>query len=165
MQTEKKLCPCCGAKLTGRDERISKGIVNNLIKFRKAAIRSLKATGVNRVHLAKDLNLTNNQYNNFQKLRYHGLIAHYKNKETKEFESGYWVITSRGNNFAKNNCYISKKVVIFRNRIVERSEEKVNLAAVLKNDDLPYWDKHDDFGYFFEDVDDYGTKTEQLELF
>ena len=164
MQEEKKLCPCCGAKLTGRDERISKGVATSLIKFREAAILSLKYRGLNKVHLAKDLDLTKNQYNNFQKLRYHGLIAHYKDKETKEYESGYWLLTKRGNSFAKNECSISKKVVIFRNKIVERSDEKITLKEVLK-ENLPFWDKHDDFGFYFDDVDDYNKQNEQLELF
>ena len=82
------------------------------------------------------MNLSKNQYNNFQKLRYFGLIAHYYNKDEQRFESGQWVLTSRGNKFAKNEIEISKKVLIFRNKIRERSEEKVNLSQILKNENI-----------------------------
>ena len=54
--------------------------------------------------------------------------------------------------------------MIFRNKIVERSDEKITLKEVLK-ENLPFWDKHDDFGFYFDDVDDYNKQNEQLELF
>tara|TARA_R110001606_G_scaffold397588_1_gene574508 strand:+ start:122 stop:658 length:537 start_codon:yes stop_codon:yes gene_type:complete len=168
MQKEKSLCPCCGANLNGRDERISKGIIVNLVKFREQALKSIMLRNLNKVHLAQDLNLTNNQYNNFQKLRYHGLIAHYKNPITKEYESGHWLLTKRGNRFAKNEIAISKKVVIWRNKIVERSEEIVKMSDVWKDKDEPFWYKHDDFGFDFEDSNDYKSDDDQdnqLELF
>ena len=168
MQKEKSKCPSCGANLTGRYERISKGLAFNLIEFRKQALKSLKNTKVNKVHLAKDLNLSKNQYNNFQKLRYHGLIAHYFNKEKNEYEAGYWLLTRRGNSFAKNDISISRKVLVFRNKIRERSEEKVSLSDILKKDDMPFWDKHDDYEYEFANVDDYKNtqdETNQLDLF
>ena len=110
---EKKICPCCGAKLTGRFERVSRGLANSLIKFRKQVVKNK----VNKVHLANDLELSKNEYNNFQKLRYHGLIAHYKCKETKEFLTGYWLLTHRGNKFCKNELHVPKKLLIFRNKI------------------------------------------------
>ena len=48
---EKSLCPCCGAKLNGRWEHISKGIAENLIRFREQVLLKKE----NKVHLMKDL--------------------------------------------------------------------------------------------------------------
>ena len=110
MQNEKKVCPCCASSLEGRWEGISKGLVNSLIQFREAVLEKQE----NCVHLQKDVHLTKNQYNNFQKLRYHGLVAHAKDKITKEYITGYWLLTRRGNLFIKNKIELSKEVLIFR---------------------------------------------------
>ena len=161
---EKKICPCCGANLTGRFERVSRGLANSLIKFRKQVVKNK----VNKIHLANDLELSKNEYNNFQKLRYHGLIAHYKCKETKEFLTGYWLLTHRGNKFCKNELHVPKKLHIFRNKIVERSEERICLKEVMNDDEMPYWDERDDFGMNFRDVDDFNNDDDednQLDLF
>lgn len=138
---EKKVCNCCGAKLNGRWEHISKGIAENLIRFRIEAIKK-----GNKVHLIKDLNLTHSQYNNFQKLRFHGLIAHYKNPITKEEESGYWLLTKRGNQFCKNEASIPKKVLVFRNTIQDKGDKLVNISEILysKNNE-PYWYEKSDY--------------------
>ena len=138
---EKKQCECCGAKLTGRNERVSKGLALSLIKFREKVLEQSEASGVfvNKVHLSKDLDLSKNEYNNFQKLRYHGLIAHYKDKNTRAYESGYWLLTKRGNMFCKDELAVPKKIYVFRNRIKDRSIEKIILTDVLKEESIPYW--------------------------
>jgi hypothetical protein len=170
MQKEIEYCSCCGGKLTGRYERVSKGLALSLLKFREQILSQSELAGklVNKVHLSKDLKLSKNEYNNFQKLRYHGLIAHYKNKETKEYETGYWLLTSRGNLFCKNELAVPKKLLIFRNKIEERSEEKITLENVLKNDDIPVWykreDFREDFSVPFENVNDYEEDTDDNQL-
>jgi hypothetical protein len=156
---EKFLCPCCGAKLSGRWENVSKGLVKNLIRFREQVLEKRE----NKIHLLKDLNLTHSQYNNFQKLRFHGLIAHYKNPITKKEESGYWLLTKRGNLFCKNQTAIPKKVLIFRNRIQERGEEKITASYILKSTtEEPYWSKKDDYEYqiAFQDINDFDNNND-----
>lgn len=139
---EVHLCPCCGAKLTGRWENISKGLSKNLIRFREQVL--LK--GKNKVHLMKDLNLTHSEYTNFQKLRFHGLIAHYKNPITKEEETGYWLLTKRGNLFCKNEIAIPKKVLIFRNKIQSKGDKFVNISDIFaQKDSEPYWYQKEDY--------------------
>lgn len=139
---EKSLCPCCGAKLNGRWEHISKGIAENLIRFREQVLLKKE----NKVHLMKDLYLTHSQYTNFQKLRFHGLIAHYKNPETREEESGYWLLTKRGNQFCKNQASIPKKVLIFRNSIQDKGDVLVNISEILSSKNTePYWYQKDDY--------------------
>jgi hypothetical protein len=135
-------CPHCGAKLNGRWENLSKGLVENLIRLREQVLRSRE----NKVHLMKDLSLSHSQYTNFQKLRFHGLIAHYKNPVTKLEETGYWLLTKRGNQFCKNQISIPKKVLIFRNSIKERGVNLVDAVTVLKQkSNEPYWYQKDDY--------------------
>ena len=169
MQKKIELCDCCGAKLTGRNEGVSKGLALSLIKFRKKVLENSNIAGelVNKVHLSKDLNLSKNEYNNFQKLRYHGLIAHYKDKITKQYESGYWLLTKRGNLFCKNELAVSKKIVVFRNKIQEKSNLKVTFIEVMKDKDIPFWYSKEDFNMNFVDTNDYDEDKDdnQLELF
>jgi hypothetical protein len=170
MKIETEYCDCCGGKLTGRYERVSKGLALSLIKFREKVLEQSELAGkfVNKVHLSKDIKLTQNEYNNFQKLRYHGLIAHYKDKTTKEYETGYWLLTKRGNLFCKDELAVPRKILIFRNAIQERYDEKITLSTILKEDDMPYWDKKDDYGYQFEhtsDYDDNEADENQLSMF
>jgi hypothetical protein len=146
MNDQKKevvFCECCGAKLTGRWERLSKGLVSSLLKFRNAVISHQR----NKIHLAEDMDLTKNEYNNFQKLRYHGMIAHCPDA------SGYWLLTRRGNLFCKAEIEVAKRVYIFRNRIKEKSTELIGITDVMKSNEK-YWDKYDDFKLTFIDTSD-----------
>jgi hypothetical protein len=61
----------------------------------------------------KNLGLTRNQWDNFQKLRYWGLVA----KATKEDGTragGEWVITQKGLDFIEKGIGISKSVWTYR---------------------------------------------------
>src|SRR5487761_378645 len=90
---EVKFCDHCGAKLTGRWEHLSPGLIDTLLKF----ATKVKEKNANMIHLQNDLNLTKNQYNNFQKLRYFGLVA--KVKDPTKRKSGYWALTRKAGNF------------------------------------------------------------------
>ena len=64
------------------------------------------------------------EYNNFQKLRFHGLVAHADENK----KSGYWLLTSRAGKFLRGEITIPKKVKTFRNRVIEHSEEVTGIA-------------------------------------
>lgn len=66
-------------------------------------------------HLQKDLDLTKNQYANFQKLKYWGLVKQVKDK------AGYWIVTQHGIAFANNVVKVPKNIFTFNNQVV-RSE-------------------------------------------
>ena len=149
--SEQTICPYCGASLVMRWERLSKGLVKTLIAFRKEVVEKNK---FNRVHPRKDMNLGITEYANFQKLRYHGLVAHVKKSDGTD-DSGYWLLTRRGNLFCKNQIDIPEKVLIFRNKIEARGTTFININTVLKNNEVPYWDEKDDFSIDFKDIDDY----------
>ena len=129
---EDKYCEHCGQKISGRWEGLSKGLVRDLVKLYSKVVE----TQVNEVHLQKDLDLTNNQYNNFQKLRYFGLSVKVENKP------GYWLLTRRGADFLTKGEKISKRVYVANNQIVERSEDKVGAIDLLG---YPMWLKREDY--------------------
>ena len=141
-------CPHCGANMFIHGHRLSKGLVNNLIKFKKAVIKNQK----NSVHLQTELSLTKNEYNNFQKLRYHGMVAKCVDPDTKERMGGFWLLTKRGNEFLRDLISLPHTVYTFRNKIVDKHPDRVRMSDVLKDADLPIWDK--DFICDYADVHD-----------
>jgi hypothetical protein len=119
--TTKQSCPTCGAPATApRWERLSPGLVECLIK----AIQAVHRKNENRFHWHKDLALTNNESHNFQKLRFHGLIAHYDEDNPK---SGEWLITARGGYFLRGEMKVPKAVLVFRNHVKDHAKELVHI--------------------------------------
>jgi hypothetical protein len=133
-------CASCGARLSGRWERLTPGIVRSLVKMWRVVIE----TNQNRVHLQRQCDFTKNEYNNFQKLRYFGLVARCPG------ETGHWLITRRGGNFIHCRETVNTKLLIFRNHIKERSAERVGILDVLKQSG-PTWPQRAD--YFAEPVE------------
>ena len=133
-----EVCSCCGGKVTEHPHSLSKGLVKTLIDFKKFVVSSER----NKVHPIKDLKLSNYEYNNMQKLRYFGLIAHYTNPETKKNESGYWILTRNGNKFLKGLIDMPMRVKTMRNKISGKSVERIYLSNVLESADIPYWDDY-----------------------
>lgn len=129
---EIKICECCGQKIRGRWESLSKGLVRDLIKLYSKVVETQK----NEVHLQRDLDLTKNQYNNFQKLRYFGLSVKVKEKP------GYWLLTRRGADFLTKGEKISKKVYVSNNQITEHSVEKIGAIDMVG---YPMWLKKEDY--------------------
>lgn len=70
-------------------EQLSRELVDTLIIFAK----KIRETGKNSVHISTQLKLSHSQYNNFQKLKYHGLVAKDNRFGNK---SGYWNLTRTG---------------------------------------------------------------------
>lgn len=145
-----KKCTCCGASMKIHKHSLSRGLVNTLIKFRKAVLNQPHYT-FNRIHIPDDVVLTKNEYNNFQKLRYFGLVAKVRRPDGTR-EQGYWLLTRNGNAFCKGLKPISKSVQTFRNKIVERHPEKITILQALQSDLLPYFEK--DFEYELADIID-----------
>lgn len=143
-KTANNVCPHCGAKMQDYWQRLSPGLVNTLVKFRQAILVKKE----NKVHVPNEVVFTKNEYNNFQKLRYHGLVAKVKDKEGNRV-SAYWLITRRGNQFCKGEITVPEKVKTYRNKITEYGQRKVNIGHVL--DKMPYWDKKEDFMMDFQD--------------
>lgn len=114
---QKEKCNSCGASMKMWWHMVTPGLVGDLIK----AIEFVKANK-NEFHLQKNLNLSKNEYNNFQKLRFHGLVAKVKDR------SGYWLITKRGGHFLRGEMEIPVGVLTFRNKVVDHTEKMCKIA-------------------------------------
>jgi hypothetical protein len=136
--TETHLCPHCGSTSNKYWHRLSPGLVGTLIKIRGA----VGAKRVNSVHLQRDLagrfELTKTEYNNAQKLRFHGLIAH-----DREAGRGYWLLTKRGRKFLDGEITLPASVQTLNNRVVAYDELYVGVTDVMDTkptfDDYSFW--------------------------
>ena len=134
MEIEGKTCEKCGSALIPRTERLSKGLVITLIKF----VEAIKLKGINEIHLQSEIELSKNEYNNFQKLRYHGLVHHAK-LPSGDRKPGYWIMTLNGGRFLRNEIMISKDIVVMNNSIVDRGAETVKINDFFAGRDEDYW--------------------------
>lgn len=85
-------------------------------------------------HLQKDIELSKNQYNNFQKLRYWDLVDKYF--ENGHRKGGYWVLTQKVYMLLEGNI-IPRWVKTFNNKVVEKSAEMICLKDVIGYYDIP----------------------------
>lgn len=108
----KEYCPHCGQSVSSHKHSLS----NNMAGILKKAA----SIGPFDFHLQKDLNLTKNEYANFQKLKYWGLVE-------KADVSGCWRITSHGFGFLKDEIMMPRWVRTFNNRVIEQSFDLVGI--------------------------------------
>jgi hypothetical protein len=115
--------------------RLSPGIVQALIKFRRA----VHENGRNSLHLYNDLKgenqLTTVEQMNWTKLRFHGLVA-------KAQEERHWLLTHRGVEFLNGELRIPKRVQTVLNRVIGKDDELVMVKDVIG--ELPVWDSKDE---------------------
>lgn len=134
---ETKKCPHCGANMKIWQQNLTQGLVEAFIVFS----RTLKKIGKNEAHLQTDVNFSKNQYNNFQKLRYFGLVAKVK-KADGTHKSGYWLLTRKGLAFLRNELPCNKWVKTFRNAIESASYETVFISDFTNNQSSEYFQKY-----------------------
>jgi len=89
MNDKLKFCDCCGAKIVEYKHTFNKALATGLCK--------LYESGGGPINL-KDLSLTRNQWDNFQKLRYWGLVRKYYREDGTRAD-GVWEITEKGLEF------------------------------------------------------------------
>lgn len=143
-----KICPCCGAKMTLHWHRLNIGLVNVLIKFKKRVV----AKNQNEVHIS-ELDLNSSEFCNFQKLRYHAMIAKCRDKQGKRI-GHLWLLTKRGNHFLKGLIEVPEKVGTFRNKIRKKSTNFISIGSVLGNQNMPIWDSIENMEFDLYDITD-----------
>lgn len=87
-------------------------------------------------HLQQDLDLTHNEYANFQKLRYWSLAEKYTTTSGHHI-GGKWVLTLRALRLIRGDEKIEEWVETFNNEVMERSGEKIGIADVIGTYTLP----------------------------
>lgn len=107
-------CHACGAKVVKYSHNFNSGLAIALTKLKKIGGKSA----------LKDLDLTVNQFNNFQKIQYWGLVEKYH-------EAGIWKITKDGDKFLAGG-EISKKVLTFRGKRIAFGDEKTTIDKLRK---------------------------------
>lgn len=120
IKTSPDHCPTCHAPVTARWEVLTGGLVRCLILAIQAVHRNKK----NRFHYMNDLQLGHTAAANFQKLRFHGLIAHADEEATR---NGEWLITRRGGQFLRDEIAVPRRVKVFRNRVLDHDTELVTI--------------------------------------
>jgi hypothetical protein len=116
-------CHYCGASLKKYFHKLTPGLIFTLAKIYKKV--SDKKENIVRM---QELDLNHSEYGNFQKLRFHALIAKYKINGV--WKKGEWLLTKRGAEFLKGQIEIPFRVQTFRNKIVAYDIKKVFLVDV-----------------------------------
>lgn len=130
-------CSCCGAKIKIWKHRLTPGLVKTLMKFGN----KIKQSGKNDLHIQKEIVFNSNEYNNFQKLRYFGLIAKVRNSDGGHI-GGHWLLTRNGGAFLRGELPIRRWVKTFRNEIVERGDDDVEfIFNILSDNSHEYFQK------------------------
>lgn len=97
-----KICECCGAKMVEYKHILNKGLVSALYEL-----------GRYREPVAlTELEITRNQWTNFQKLRYWGLVE--KKRTMTGAGTGCWFVTSIGRDFINGSIAIPQIAWSFR---------------------------------------------------
>lgn len=116
---------------------LSLGLIIVLTKIGEA----VKYKGDNKIHMQGDLALTNTEFGNYQKLRYWGLIAKYKD-ENGHHEKGFWLLTRNGALFLKNQLSIHKSIKTQDNHVIERDIEEIKISDIWKDYHQEKWQEY-----------------------
>ena len=129
-------CPVCDASLKEFWHPLTPLLARALVK----AYKHVSSVRENRFGRG-EIELTQDEYSNFTKLSFHGLIAKYKTDG--KHERGYWLLTARGALFLKNEMRVPVRVKTFRNHVIEHDDNLVNIAEVMGS--TPYLDTDPEF--------------------
>lgn len=117
----KKVCPHCGAGMMEHRHNFSKAMAEGLHRL------ASKQVAIN----IKYLGLTRNQWDNFQKLRYWGLVRKHYDVEGNRV-GGCWEVTEKGYEFLKGKISIPRVVWTFRGEFIrEEPARKVMINSIL----------------------------------
>lgn len=126
----KELCPVCGHAIGPRKERLTRGLMVTFYKF----CHQMHASKKNALHLQDEVNLNKNEYNNFQKLRYHGLV--------QSSDAGYWSLTETGKQFINGEVSLPRTVFVKNNRVINTGSDLVFFKNFFTGPEgEPYWEK------------------------
>jgi len=110
----KNFCGTCGAKIVEYRHSLSKPLIIGLRKLNDNSPCNLR-----------ELHLTRNQWDNFQKLRYWDLVSKYY--EGGKRSGGVWKITERGRLFLGGKISIDRSVYTFRGERTRYCGEEISI--------------------------------------
>lgn len=129
MAKSKKTCDCCGASMVQYKHRLSAILVSVLKKLNDAGGETN----------LQNLGLERTEWDNFQKLRYWGLVAKTVGDNGKR-KSGTWTITDTGRQFLAGLAKMQVTAVTYRGQTVGFEGVHVSINSLL---DGSYKQKHE----------------------
>jgi len=131
---DKTRCPNCEASMAQylrtvdyHQAKLLRAMGRKVDEHRQAG---LSFTDANKVHVQKELDVDFATMGCTAITRQLGLIAKVLTKSGAHDTKKGWVVTSRGWDFLKNQP-IPKQVVVFRNKIIDRTEETTTIQEIL----------------------------------
>lgn len=135
-RSEVERCPYCDASMVVYKHTMNKPLLQALAKLDAAGgIANLKTLG-----------LTRNQWDNFQKMKYLGLVEQVAD-ETGARKKGVWAVTPLGKRFVRSEASIQKSARTYRGEVIELIGPYVH-ACYLDGD------------YSFKKVEEYRKEAE-----
>ena len=125
---QKELCPYCRQAIMKHQHPFLEPL--GRILYKAASRYGVGAP----FHLQRDLNLTKNEFNNFQKLRYFGLADKYY--EAGRRISGVWYLRQEAQYLIQGGK-VARYVRTFNNEVIETSVERIALAEAIGSYETP----------------------------
>lgn len=129
MTNKKEFCPHCGQAVMKHRQSLTPKMIETFLRV---------STFPFDFHLQKDLNLTKNEYNNFQKLHYWKIVQQGE-------KAGYWRITALGHQFLAGEK-LPKVVWTFNNKVVAQGIDLFTLEQLKQGKKnflkKPYYVEH-----------------------
>jgi hypothetical protein len=113
-------CPHCGAATVAYKHSLTLPLVS--------ALQKLADNGGGPINL-QHLGLTRNQWDNFQKLRYFGLVEQVPG-DGGQTKTGVWQITDMGRRFLLGTELVKRTVWTYRGKVVRRDGDLVSALDV-----------------------------------
>ncbi len=126
------ICPHCHAKMVEYRHSLSIPLVTGLGRLYRHA-------GGQAVNLI-ELELTRNQWDNFQKLRYWGLVKKARNEDGGRM-AGWWQLTEKGRMFLTGELRVPPAVWTYRGEMVRWSSE----PQISAKDVVGFYLKREDY--------------------
>jgi hypothetical protein len=129
----KHICTGCGEEheVTTRKEFLNK----HKLELLQQAARHVSNQMDNNFGLKEVFGDNTNNYNNFQKLRYHGLVHHVRHNGA--LVRGRWLITRNGWAFLRGDLSLPKWVMVRGNRVLEmRALDKLSVTEVYVGSEI-----------------------------
>lgn len=117
-------CEACGAKMVEYKHNINKPLLHGLTALFNAGGESN----------LKHLHLDRSQWDNFQKLRYWGLVEKFKDDKGNRI-AGTWTITAKGRDFLFNRVSVQKSTWTYRGDFKRYDGEHIYAKDI---DDISY---------------------------
>lgn len=128
-------CDHCGQKIQQAHKEM---LTKHKLTILKAAAQYVMSTGVNDFRMRDMGDFTSNpsDYNNFSKLRFHGLITPVRDKATDRKIKGRWLITRNGWSFLRGELSIPKYVLVRNNAVQTKSDVLLSVKDVYYGSDV-----------------------------